>query len=631
MNIISIENLSKQYNEKPLFKNINIGISQGEKIGLVGVNGAGKSTFIKVITGEVAPESGTVAIRNGVRVGYLKQEPEFRADATVWQAIFEHPNPVTEAVKKYEEALQTGEGLEEAMTAMTEFDAWNTEYKIKEILGKLGIHDTKAKVGNLSGGQKKRIALAQVLLMEPDFLILDEPTNHLDLNVIEWLEQYLSTANLSLLLVSHDRYFLDIVTDTIWEIDQEQIFKYEGNYSYFLEARSERLSNQANEAEKARKMFNKELEWLRKQPKARGTKAKYRINAAEELRQKSLNTVEDRKMEVSVKPSRQGKKVLELKEVFKAFPDKKIITDFSYVFRRGEKIGIVGDNGVGKSTFLNIITGKIAPDKGIVDKGENTTFGYYTQQVIQMPENSRVIDVVKEVAEFIELANGEQVSASALLTMFLFPPAKQYDLVAKLSGGERRRLQLLRVLIKNPNFLILDEPTNDLDIFTLTILENFFSEFQGCLLIVSHDRYFMDKLAEHLFIFEGNGEISDFNGSYSEYRLQKDLEEEQKKVDKTKKEFDKKENDKKAITTANTLKNKGTDIKTKASFKEKQEFEALEKEIAALEHKKNELVAKLNGGGSHEEIAAWAKEIKNIDEAVEEKTLRWIELAELVM
>jgi len=617
MNILSIENLSKSFQEKPLFQNIQIGISQGEKIGLIGVNGAGKSTLLKLIMGEESPETGKVAIRNGAKVGFLKQEPEFAPHLTVWEAIFDSNNPTLQAVTAYDKALTTGENLEEAMSLMNELDAWNIEYKIKEILGKLGIHDTSAKVQTLSGGQRKRIALAQALLREPDLLVLDEPTNHLDLNVIEWLENYLATSTLTLLLVSHDRYFLDRVTDVIWEIDQQQIFRYEGNYAYFLEARQIRLENQQLEAEKARKLFNKELEWLRRQPKARGTKAKYRIDAAEVLRQKSLNTVEERSFEIGLQAQKQSKKVLEIEHLTKNFGTKKILQDFSYIFKRGEKIGIVGDNGVGKSTFLNLLTGEIPPDTGKVNKGENTIFGYYTQNALPIASDKRVIDVVKEIAEFIDLGNGQQLSISQFLTNFMFSPSKQYDYVAKLSGGERRRLQLLLVLAKNPNFLILDEPTNDLDIFTLTALEQYLADFPGCLLIVSHDRYFMDRLAEHLFVFEGNGIVRDFNGSYSEYRLSAEKE----KTSTTNNISKKTEQATEVIKPQNPK---------KAGFKEKQEFNLLEKEIIDLENRKQQLISQLSQPAiAHQERITVAKEMESLEKELEAKTLRWLELAEM--
>ncbi|MCS7005561.1 MAG: ABC-F family ATP-binding cassette domain-containing protein [Cytophagales bacterium] len=615
MNILSIENLTKSFQENPLFENIQIGISRGEKIGLIGVNGSGKSTLLRLIVGEEKPDTGRIVIRQGIKVGFLEQEPIFEDHLTVWDAIFETTHPVLQAVKNYQRALRENQNIEQATAAMDALEAWNVEYKIKEILGKLGIHNTTSPVYTLSGGQRKRVALAKVLLKEPDFLILDEPTNHLDLDVIEWLEDYLSTSTLTLLVVSHDRYFLDKVTDVIWEIDQKRIFRYEGNYAFFLEARQARLENQQSQAEKAQKLFQKELEWLRRQPKARGTKAKYRIDAAQLLRQKSYDVAEEKRMDLSIKAQQQGKKILEVERLSKSFGDKIILRDFSYVFKKNEKIGIVGKNGTGKTTFLRLITQQILPDSGTINKGENTIFGYYSQEFISIPSEKRVIDVVKDIADFIDLGNGNKISASQFLSNFMFSMSKQYDYVSKLSGGEKRRLQLLLILAKNPNFLILDEPTNDLDIFTLTALEQYLSDFQGCLLIVSHDRYFMDRLADHLWIFEGNGLIRDFNGSYSEYRAQEVQKQKEKNL---------------VIEPHKTITPKSK-TSLKASYKERQEFLTLETQIAQLEQQKNDILIKMsnNKAATHQQLYEWAKEIQNIDSLLEEKTNRWLELSEL--
>ncbi len=501
--------------------------------------------------------------------------------------------------------------------------AWEYETDVKQILGKLDIHDLDKKISQLSGGQRKRVALARVLIEQPDLLILDEPTNHLDLGAIEWLEHYLSAQSVTLILITHDRYFLDAVTNAIVEIDRGQLYRYQGNYAYFLEKKGEREAQLTAETEKARNLLRKELEWMRRMPKARGTKAKYRIDAFYELKDKAAGTKANAQLELSVKTTRLGNKIVELEQVYKSFGSQKLVENFTYVFKKHDRIGIVGKNGVGKTTFLNLLTGQLQPDKGTVDKGETTQFGYYTQQELVYKDNQRVIELVQEIAEVVTLANGQSLTASQFLNLFLFPPAKQWDMVAKLSGGEKRRLQLLRVLIKNPNFLILDEPTNDLDLQTMNVLEDFLENFGGCLILVSHDRYFMDRLVEHMFVFEGEGSIRDFPGNYTDYREWLEEKEAQDKIVSSK--TAKPSVEIPAQTT--TLEAP----KRKLSFKEQKEYETLEKEIEALEQKKATLVEKLTTGSpNHADVAGWSKEIQTIEKELAVKSDRWLELAEFV-
>ena len=581
MNYLSVERLTKSFDEKQLFEEITFGLEQGQKAALVGVNGCGKSTLLKVIAGLLHPNSGEVTFRKGISLSILTQNPEFADEDTVMQAVFSKDREELKAIRDYESALLKMEKNSESEVDLSPFieqmdalNAWDYEHQVKEILGKLGIHTLDQKMGELSGGQKKRVALAQCLVVKPHVLILDEPTNHLDLEIIEWLEEYLATQNLTLLMVTHDRYFLDRVTNEILEIDAGQIFKYHGNYSDFLQQKSEREEQQAVTVGKAKNLLKKELEWMRRQPKARGTKAKYRIDAFYDVKEKASQTVTKSEMEVNLKSDRQGKKIMEIKHISKIFDDKKVIDDFSYVFQRKERIGIVGANGAGKSTFLNILTQNLTPDLGELDIGQTTKFGYYTQDEAVFDPQMKVIEVVKEVAEFIQLADGSEVSASNLLTQFLFLPSVQYNLVGKLSGGEKRRLQLLRVLMANPNFLVLDEPTNDLDIMTLNVLEDYLDKFDGCLMIVSHDRYFMDKLVDHLFVFEGQGLIRDFPGNYTDYRATEGG------IKSVKNEGQKPSNTKKNISK------EAADGPRKMTFNEKRDLEQIEKELSQLEIQK---------------------------------------------
>ncbi|MDQ3395596.1 MAG: ABC-F family ATP-binding cassette domain-containing protein [Bacteroidota bacterium] len=624
MNYLSAESISKSFNEKLLFKNITFGISQGEKVALVGINGSGKSTLLKIILKEEKQDEGVVSFKKDIKVSSLGQNPVFNEEETVMDSIFNTENELLTTIRDYEYHLhhsatetRSQELLPDLIERMDALQAWDFESQIQQILGKLGLYDLDKKIKHLSGGQKKRVALAKALIDKPDLLILDEPTNHLDLETIEWLENFLAGQQLTLLLVTHDRYFLEKVTNVILELDGGALHKYKGNYTYYLEKKAEREEREATEVEKAKNLLRKEQEWMRRQPRARGTKAKYRIDAFYDLKDKASKNLSKPEMELSVQTQRQGGKILEVDHISKSYDGKKIIDDYSYVFKKGDRIGIIGPNGIGKSTYLNILSGRNKPDSGTVDPGSTTQFGYYTQMELDFKESQRVIDIVKEIAEVVKMGDGREITASQFLLHFQFPPQRQYDMVSKLSGGEKRRLQLLRVLIKNPNFLILDEPTNDLDIMTLNILEEFLLNFKGCLLLVSHDRYFMDQLVDHIFIFEGEGQIKDFPGNYSGYRLFKS-------------EFDK-ENEKpvskpKELKTASTNKK---DDKRKLSFNEKKEYEKLEKEIAALEVKKEQIIVKLNmGSQDHQELAKWAKNIKSIDEEIEAKSSRWLELGE---
>lgn len=627
LNYLSIDAVSKSFNDKVLFKNLTFGINQGEKAALVGINGCGKSTILKMIAGETGIESGNISVRKGIKIGYLDQQPYLSEEFTVWQAMFETENPLLQAIREYEAAyLHADEQPERFMKATEDMDyhqAWETETKIRQILGRLDIHDTEKLVSTLSGGQRKRIALAKLLLSKPDLMILDEPTNHLDLETIEWLENLLTTDNQTLLIVTHDRYFLDKITNVIFELDNGQLYRYNGNYGYFLEKKQERMDSKQAEVEKARNLMRKEYEWIKRQPKARGTKAKYRVDAFEDLKEKASQKVGESGISINVGMNRTGSKILEIKNVSKNYGDLKILYKFDYVFKKQDRIGVVGKNGIGKTTFLNMLTGKIEPDKGSLARGDNTQIGYYTQTELKLDADKRVIDAVRDIAEYITTGTGTTISASQLLTHFEFPPATQYNLVTKLSGGEKRRLQLLQVLITNPNFLILDEPTNDLDIKTLNILEDYLLGYKGVLVLVSHDRYFMDRLVDHLFVFEGEGEVRDFGGNYTDYRETK-LEEEQQKQQNNSKTAS-------SVSQNNSKPAEKPKNNNKIGFKEKQEYERLEKEIAVLEEKKQALTEKMGKGeGSYQDFADWNKEMEALSSEIDSKTFRWLELAEMV-
>lgn len=633
MNYLSVETLSKAFGERKLFSNISFGISQGQKIALVGINGAGKSTLMKIIMGLEIPDTGEVGINQQVKVAYVHQNPVFEGSLSIYQTIFDQSNSeVLKVIEDYHKAMLEAErGIDNSdkmsvlFEKMDAFQAWDFEYQVKEVLGKLGLHDTELPVGTLSGGQRKRVALAKAILEKPDLLLLDEPTNHLDLETIEWLEDYLAKANLALFMVTHDRYFLEKVTNEILELDQGKVHRYLGNYSYFLDKKAERMEIEDIELEKAKSLYKKELDWIRRQPKARSTKAKYRVDAFEETKEKASQKREERDIQLTVTTQRLGNKIIEINKMKKAFGDIAIVNDFSYTFKKKDRIGIVGPNGAGKTTFLNMITGQLAPDSGKVDIGQTTAFGYYRQEEGSFDEEKRLLDIVKEVAEVVTIAGGATITVSQFLTQFGFPPKQQHTPVAKLSGGERRRLQLLMVLIKNPNFLILDEPTNDLDLMTLNTLEDFLDTFPGCLIIVSHDRYFMDQLVEHLFVFEGEGEIKDFPGNYSEFR---EWEKEQK--DRSPKTEDR------SIPASSKNQEEKAEVKVsapakvKASFKQKNEFKEVNASMAKLEKEKAELTEKISGGNSdHEELMKISARMQAIDSELEELELTWLELSEL--
>jgi ABC transport system ATP-binding/permease protein len=622
LNLLSAELVSKTFDDKWLFRDISLGISQGEKFALVGNNGVGKSTLLRILTGEIQPDNGKVSVRQGVRVAFLTQQPSVDERLSVKDILFNESNEIARVVKEYEDCIHhpdtSAERMQAVLEKMEELKAWDYEAKVHEVIGRLGVPDIDKKFGELSGGQKKRIFLAQLLLQEPDLIIMDEPTNHLDLSAIEWLENYLQGTNITLIMVTHDRYFLDTVATEIIELDRGQLYRYKGNYAYFLEKKAEREEILKAEVSKARNLLKKELEWMRRQPRARGTKAKYRIEAFYGLQEKASQDLKKDKLELDIKEARQGRKILEVEKISKSFGDQKIVDNFSYVFKKKDRIGVVGKNGIGKSTFLDMLTGKTRPDKGEIIPGVTTKFGYFTQEVITLNPNNRLIEEVKAIAEFITLSDGSQVSASKFLDTFLFPPEKQYNYVSKLSGGEKKRLQLLKLLVTNPNFLILDEPTNDFDIDTLNVLEDFLDKFNGCLLLVSHDRYFMDHLVDQLFIFEGDGEIKLFNGNYTDYR---DWLEEQEGNEALK------TGTQKEIIT----KTDNSSLKKKASFKEKQEYDGLQAEIQKLETQKSEFEAKLNSGVTdHQQLQTWAAEVQKLSSQIDAKTMRWLELSEFI-
>ncbi len=633
MNLLSVENISKSYGIRTLFKDVSFGLEDGDRVALVARNGAGKSTLLRILSGKDTPDSGKVSTRRDLTIGVLEQEPVFDATKTVIEAVLEGEAEASKLVREYEllleqsahdhsDALQAK--LHAAMERMTELNAWDHETEVKTLLSRLGFTEVSQSVATLSGGQRKRLALAQLLIAAPELLILDEPTNHLDIDMIEWLEGYLTSRNLTILLVTHDRYFLDRVCDRIIEIDNGTLFNYDGDFTYFIERKAEREEADASSLEKARNLYRRELVWVRKMPRARGTKQKARTDAFKDVAEKAKGRKPEEELKLEVKMSRMGGKIIELIRVNKSFGDKTILKGFDYTFKRGEKIGIVGKNGVGKSTLLNIIMGLEQPDSGKIQAGETIVFGYYSQQGMVLKEDKRVIEVVKDIAEFFPLADGTKLSASQMLQRFLFPTHSHFNYVSSLSGGERRRLYLLTVLMKNPNFLILDEPTNDLDILTLGILEDFLADFPGCVLIVSHDRYFMDKLVDHLFVFEGNGVISDFPGNYSQWREKRDekrpLQESQAPATIA---VEAKPEVKEPVVKTET------GGKRKPSFKEKFEFDQLEKEIPLLEKEKAEITEKLASVSDHAELQKLSERFSVIENELEIKTLRWLELSEL--
>lgn len=629
MNYLSAENLSKAYGDRTLFRNINFGINRGDKVAIVGANGSGKTSLLSILAGAVPPDAGLVSVRKDISIGYLDQQPDLNEALTVMEEVLSGESAQLEAVREYEKALISEDhaALEHAMSQMEKLEAWDYESQLRQMLGELGIQDVEQSVSTLSGGQRKRVALARVLIQNPDLIILDEPTNHLDLEAIEYLENYLNTSNGTLLMVSHDRYFLDAVCNQIVEMEGGQLYGYKGNYAYFLEKKAERLEMQASELEKDRNLFRRELDWMRKQPKARGTKAKYREDAFGELQEKVSGKGKGDSLELNLRTARLGSKILEVENLSKRYDEKVLLDHFTYTFKRFDRVGLIGKNGMGKTTLLEMITGLTRPDSGKISTGGTVRFGYYTQSELNLPENQRVIDVVQEVAEVMKLASGETVTASQLLQHFLFDRQKQYDFVHKLSGGEKRRLQLLLVLVTNPNFLILDEPTNDLDITTLNVLEEFLLSFPGCVLIVTHDRYFMDRLVDHVFVLEGEGQVRDYPGNYTDYREWRN-----KQPKKTAEKAKQPSANTAGVTNQNgaagVTQSKPADTKKKLSYKEQREYETLESEIAALEQRKTDLTELMSTGGHHEQLTGWAKEIGEIDALISTKSDRWLELAE---
>lgn len=619
MNYLSATGLSKAYGTKTLFEDLTFGVSKGQKIALVGRNGCGKTTLLRIFAGKDSADSGEVSLRNGIRTAFLNQEPEFGDAKTVMDAIFTGDDPRLTVIRRFRELSSdpdaSSEALQEAMDQMEHHNTWDYESTVQETLGKLGVLRTDQDISELSGGQRKRVALARVILQEPDFLVLDEPTNHLDTDTIEWLESYFAASTVTLVLVTHDRYFLDRVCNEVAELEGGNIYRYEGDYEQFLTQKAERESARDQDVSRAQNLLVKELEWLRRQPKARTTKNKARIDAADVLKDRATGPQKDKGIQLNFKAQRLGGKILELDHIRKAYDDLVLVKDFSYVFKKGERIGVVGPNGIGKSTFMDIMTGKLAPDSGEVETGQTVAFGYYRQQGLNFKPGQLVLEVITEAAEMITMGTGEKLSASQALTLFGFPPPAQHTHVSELSGGEKRRLYLLRVLMEQPNFLILDEPTNDLDLITLNTLEQFLLAYSGCLIIVSHDRYFLDKLCDHLFIFEGKGRIKPFPGTFREYRERKASEA------KTK--------------TSVAAPAEKTDTRVvkrddkKLSYKEQREYESLEEEIEKLEEKKAELMKQINAGSDdYQELQAWSEELKQVDQDLDKKGDRWLELAE---
>jgi ATP-binding cassette subfamily F protein uup len=624
MHYVSVEALTKAYGIKPLFQNISFHIEEGDKIALVARNGSGKSTLLKILAGKETPDDGKVWIHKDVDVALFEQEPSFNEEISILDNIFDHDHPVLNAIKEYELVSEENdpEKLGAAIIKMDELGAWDFDTKVRQILGKLNIHHLNQPVKNLSGGQRKRAALARTLIdigfeHKHVLLIMDEPTNHLDVEMVEWLEHYLSKEKVTLLLVTHDRYFLDAVCEEIWELDGSDLYVHKGDYENYLEKKTSRLESEEASIDKAKNIYRKELAWMRKQPKARTTKSKSRQDNFYEVEKKAKQKMEDAQVELQTKMSRLGGKVVELKKVYKKYDDKIICKGFDYTFKKGERAGAVGKNGVGKSTFINIVQGLELPDSGKVNIGDTVIFGNYSQQGLQVKEDMRVIEFVKNIAENFPLASGGSLSASQFLNLFLFPPDQQYTYISSLSGGEKRRLHLLSILFRNPNFLVLDEPTNDLDLPTLGVLENFLSEFAGCLLIVSHDRYFMDRLVDHLFVFDGDGVIRDFPGNYSQYRMSLEDQVTEDKVQGTR------------------LKQQETSNKQpetrRLSFKEKREFDLLEKEIADLNREKEMIAQKFNDGNlPFEKLQDLSQRIGEVSTLLDAKEMRWLELSEMI-
>ena len=615
---LQVENLTKSFGDLVLFSDLSFGIAEGQRIGLIAKNGSGKTTLLNILAGKEGYDEGRITFRRDLRVGYLEQSPSYPSELTVLEACFYHGNSTVQLIKEYEHCMETpgNPGMDELLLRMEHEKAWDYERRAKQILSQLKIRDFDQPIKQLSGGQLKRVALANVLITEPDLLIMDEPTNHLDLEMTEWLEEYLNKGSLSLLMVTHDRYFLDRVCSEIIEIDNRQIYSYKGNYSYYLEKRQERMEATNAEIARANNLYRTELEWMRRMPQARGHKARYREEAFYELEKVAKQHTYEANVKLDVKASYIGSKIFEADHLCKRFGDLKILDDFSYIFSRYEKMGIVGNNGTGKSTFIKILMGLEKPDSGVLDIGETVRFGYYSQDGLQFDDQMKVIDVVTDIAEVIELGNGKQLTASQFLQHFLFTPENQHSYVYKLSGGERRRLYLCTVLMRNPNFLVLDEPTNDLDIVTLQVLEEYLCNFKGCVIVVSHDRYFMDKVVDHLLVFRGQGDIRDFPGNYSDYRDWK----------LAKASHDKAVSKPKEEKTQRVRLNE----KRRMTFKERKEFEQLEQDIACLEEEKKLIEDSLCSGElSVDELTEKSKRLPLLEAELDEKTMRWLELSEI--
>jgi ATP-binding cassette subfamily F protein uup len=615
---LQVDGLTKSFGDLVLLQQISFGIAEGQRVGLIAKNGSGKTTLLNILAGREGYDEGSVVYRRDLRVGYLEQDPHYPEQLSVIEACFHHGNDTVQLIREYEQCMET-EGhphLEDLLNQMDHAKAWDYERRAKQILSQLKIRDFNQPVSQLSGGQLKRVALANVLITEPDLLILDEPTNHLDLDMTEWLEDYLSRSNVALLMVTHDRYFLDRVCAEIIEIDNRQLYSYKGNYSYYLEKRQERIDASNAEVARANNLYRTELDWMRRMPQARGHKARYREEAFYELEKVAKRTTYDTQVKLDVKASYIGSKIFEAEHLCKRFGDLTILDDFNYIFARYEKMGIVGNNGTGKSTFIKILMGEQQPDSGRLDIGETVRFGYYSQEGLQFNDQMKVIDVVQDIAEVIELGNGKRLTASQFLQHFLFTPETQHSYVYKLSGGERRRLYLCTVLMRNPNFLVLDEPTNDLDIVTLQVLEEYLRQFKGCVIVVSHDRYFMDKVVDHLLVFNGQGDIRDFPGNYSDYRDWREA------CDRRTREQEKPKEEKTSRVRLNE--------KRKLSFKERKEMEQLETDIAALEAEKAAVETALCSGTlSVDELTEKSKRLPLLDEELDEKSMRWLELSEL--
>ena len=619
MSILSTEQLGHAFNDTWLFKELYLGLEKGDRVALVGINGTGKSTLLRILSGTLSPSQGKVVTERDLRIGYLEQDPKFNENESISDFIYSINNVQQQLIREYEEVIGNEHPderrLNYLMDELSNQNAWEYEFEIKSILGRLGIEHLDQKIKTLSGGQRKRLALAKLLIDDPDVYILDEPTNHLDIETIEWLESFLTTGQKTILLVTHDRYFLDHVSNQIIELDRGKLFAYKGNYSYYLEKQAALTAAEDAAFDKNSNLLRRELEWMRRQPKARTTKSKSRIDAFYDLEEKTKGRQAKSQLELSVNVSRQGNKILELAHVSKGFNKVVTISDFSYTFKKGDRIGVAGKNGTGKSTLLNLVTGTIKPDSGVVTIGETTVFGYYRQGGLEFKDDERVLDVVKNVAEYIKMADGKMLTASQVLTHFLFPPAKQYGMVDKLSGGEKKRLQLMRVLMKNPNFLILDEPTNDLDIDTLNVLEDFLLNFSGVLMLVSHDRYLVDRLTDQLFVFEGNGDVCIYAGNYTDYRLEQEV----------------------LITASKNVKNKPSPVVElekkggkKLSFKEEKELENLENEIQVLEKTILGLTEQLNAGiAEYDKLSAISSQIELLTQQLDAKTVSWLKLSEL--